>query len=72
MRSEGCLKFRLYLQVYIPDSTHIPNVCLRVHLPPDYPMCAPIPEVDGPHLSDDVKAWVVAELEGQFAAGKIK
>ena len=58
-------------QVYVPGLQHVPKVCLRVHLPSDYPSCsAPIPEVHGPHLSDGVKAWVVAELESQFNAGK--
>lgn len=59
-------------QVYIPDSAHVPSICLRVHLPADYPASVPpIPELAAPHLSDDVKAWVVAELEGQFIAGKL-
>ena len=56
--------------MYIPDRASVPHVCLRVHLPPDYPSSsAPLPEIDGPHLSNDVKVWVVAELEGQFAPG---
>lgn len=59
-------------QVYVPDLLHVPNVCLRVHLPSNYPSSsAPIPEVHGPHLSDDVKAWVVTELESQFTAGEV-
>ncbi|KAL3135682.1 hypothetical protein ABBQ38_006154 [Trebouxia sp. C0009 RCD-2024] len=63
---------RVSCQVYIPDSTHIPSICLRVHLPPDYPISAPpIPELAAPHLSDDVKACVIAELEAQFAAGEV-
>ena len=59
-----------WVQVFVPDLSHEPHVCLRVHLPPAYPSAAaPIPEIHGPHLSNDVRAWIVRELESQFTPG---
>lgn len=59
-------------QVFVPDLSHEPHVCLRVHLPPAYPSAvAPIPEIHGPHLSNDVRAWIVRELESQFTPGEV-
>ncbi len=59
-----------FVQVFVPDLSHEPHVCLRVHLPPAYPSSAPpIPEIHGPHLSNDVRAWIVRELESQFTPG---
>ena len=59
-----------WVQVFVPDLSHEPHVCLRVHLPPAYPSSAPpIPEIHGPHLSNDVRAWIVRELESQFTPG---
>lgn len=58
------------LQIYIPDRQHAANVCLRVYFPHDYPShAAPLIEVTGPHLSDDMKASAVTELGEQFIAG---
>ena len=57
-------------QIYVPDLQHTPNVCLRVYLPDVYPSHSPpLAEVAGPHLSEDIRAWVVAELESQFVPG---
>ncbi|KXZ45200.1 hypothetical protein GPECTOR_57g490 [Gonium pectorale] len=55
-----------------PSGAASQEVILRVSLPPDYPSAsAPVAELYGGHLSDDVLQWAARQLESQFAPGEV-